>query len=139
MAENKKYRIWMGGKPVEVSKEIYTCYYRMERRERYLEERDLVHGKTLYSQLNDEDITGEDMIPDRDAAPVEDIVIGRIMADRLRACLRLLTGGELALIIRRYYEDRSQNDIAAELGLNQSSICRKEERILAKLRKLLEK
>lgn len=137
MAEKRKYRIRLNGRPVEVSREMYACYYRMERRERYLEERDLAHGKTLYSQLDDEKTTGEDMIPDRDAVPVEDIVVSRIMAARLRACLCQLTDGELALIVKRYYENRSQGDIAAELGLNQSSVCRREERILAKLRKLL--
>jgi RNA polymerase sigma factor (sigma-70 family) len=66
-------------------------------------------------------------------------VISRIMADRVRACLHLLSEGELALIVKRYYEDRSQSDVAAELNLNQSNVCRKEERILAKLRNLLEK
>jgi len=139
MADKRIYRIRIDGRPIEVPRELYRAYYSMGRRERYLEERDLTHGKTLYSQLDDGATTGEDMIPDRDAVPVEDIVVGRIMAAGLRACLRLLTEGELALIIKRYYENRSQSDIADELGLSQSSVCRREEKILAKLRKMLDK
>jgi RNA polymerase sigma factor (sigma-70 family) len=139
MEEKGKYRIRLDGRVIEVTREIYSDYYRMSRRERYLEERDLVHGKTLYSDLDTEDTTGEDMLPDRDAASVEDTVIKRVMAARLRTCLSLLTESELALIVMRYYEDRSQNEIAAELGISQSNICRKEARILLKLRNMLEK
>ncbi len=87
----------------------------------------------------DGETTGEDMLPDLEAEPVEDIAVRRVMTEKLRLCLRLLTEGELALIVKRYYEERSQSDLAAELGLNQSSVCRKEEKILAKLRSLLEK
>ena len=139
MNENKKYSIRINGRSIEVTWEVYDVYYCMGRRERYLEERDLVHGKVLYSQLDDDKTTGEDMLPDREAIPVEDIVVNRIMADKVRTCLRLLTESELALIVKRYYEDRSQSDVASELGLTQSGICRREQQILTKLRKLLEK
>jgi RNA polymerase sigma factor (sigma-70 family) len=139
MEENKKYQIRINDQLIEVTQEVYLEYYRMGRRERYLEERDLVHGKVLYSQLDDDDTTGEDTVPDRDAEKVEDIVISRIMAARIRECLHLLTESELTLIVMRYYEYRSQSDVAAELGLNQSSVSRREEQILAKLRKLLKK
>lgn len=138
MAEKRRYKISINGRLVEVSKEVYTCYYRMGRRERYIEERDFAHGKTLYSQLDNGETTGEGMLPDFNAIPVEEIVIGRIMADRLRSCLLLLTVGELALIVKRYYEDRSQSEVAAESGISQSKVCRKEKLILAKLRKMLE-
>lgn len=138
MAENTTYTIRIDGIPAEVTEEVYLVYHRMDRRERYLQERDFTHGRVLYSQLDDGETTGEDMISDRDAVPVEDIVIGRLMADRLRSCLRLLTEDETALIIKRYYEDRSQSETAARLGLNQSSVSRREEKILAKLRRMLE-
>ena len=139
MADKKTYTIRINGRLTTVTEEVYRAYHRMGRRERYLDERDLSHGKVLYSQLDDGETTGEDMLPDLEAEPVEDIAVRRVMTEKLRLCLRLLTEGELALIVKRYYEERSQSDLAAELGLNQSSVCRKEEKILAKLRSLLEK
>ena len=47
------------GKPVEVSYEVYYEYHRMDRRDRYLEERDMAHGKTLYSNLDTSEVLGE--------------------------------------------------------------------------------
>lgn len=138
MEKNKKHRLWIEGQSVNVTREVYTVYRRMERRERYLDERDLAHGKTHYSALDTLETAGEDALFDREAASVEDIVIGRIATARLRACLALLSESELALIVKRYYEDRSQRDVAAELGLNQSNVCRREERILEKLRRMIE-
>jgi RNA polymerase sigma factor (sigma-70 family) len=139
MADKKIHTIRINGQLTAVTEEVYRAYHRMGRRERYLDERDLMHGKVLYSQLDDGETTGEDMIPDLDAESVEDIAIRRVMTDRLRLCLRLLTEDELTLIVKRYYVEHSHYDVAAELGFNQSTICRKEEKVLAKLRSLLEK
>jgi len=50
MAENQKYILMIDGAPVEVNREIYIEYHRMDRRDRYLEERDLAHGKTLFTK-----------------------------------------------------------------------------------------
>ena len=44
--------IRIGKKVEQVSEELYREYHRMARRERYLEEQDMVHGKVLYSQLD---------------------------------------------------------------------------------------
>lgn len=44
MAEKKEYWIKVQGQLVPVTKEIYLVYYRMDRRERHLEEKDRAHG-----------------------------------------------------------------------------------------------
>ena len=44
MADKKNYYIPVEGKLVEVEEPVYTEYYRMSRRERYLEERDKENG-----------------------------------------------------------------------------------------------
>ena len=50
MKEDKKYYIKLDDKQlVEVTNDIYTVYYQMRRRERYLEERDLKNGLIYYS------------------------------------------------------------------------------------------
>ena len=51
MDKEKRFYLRVGQNLEEVSEEIYKEYYKMRRRERYLEERDLAHGQFLYSQL----------------------------------------------------------------------------------------
>lgn len=44
MADKESYYIPVEGKLVEVEEKVYTTYYKMSRRERYLEERDKENG-----------------------------------------------------------------------------------------------
>ncbi len=93
MAENKKHMIMVSGKLVEVSREVYCEYYRMDRRDRYLEERDQAHGKTLYSNLDTVEMLGKEMIPDQNAASTEDAAIAHILCKKLHRCFRYASGG----------------------------------------------
>jgi hypothetical protein len=67
MDKEKKFFIRIGNHVEQVTEEIYREYFKMLRRERYLEERDLAHGRFLYSQFDNayEDILGEEMLVDR--------------------------------------------------------------------------
>lgn len=59
--------------------EVYTAYYKMRRRERYLDESDLIHGKVLFSNFDREDLTGE---------PLEEYQHDRDLSTRLRVVPR---------------------------------------------------
>ena len=52
MADKEKYFIPIEGKLIEVEEEVYVDYYRMNRRERYLEERDKDNGVFSYDALD---------------------------------------------------------------------------------------
>lgn len=98
MAE-KTYWIRVPEGLVEVTKEVYVTYYRMRRREQFLEEKDDRNGKVLYCDLDTEEVLGEEMIPDRVSPDVQDAVIARLMAEKLHAGLKKLPeGGAEALI-----------------------------------------
>lgn len=60
MAENRKYRIRVDGILVDVSEEVYHAYYSMERRARFLMEKDEKHGLLHYSDLDTEETLGEE-------------------------------------------------------------------------------
>ena len=143
MAENKKYRLWANGRPVEVSKEIYSCYKRMARRERYLEARDAAHGKLLYSQLDTEELSGEGMMPDRDAIPVEEVVETLLMVEKLRKCIALLLETEQDLIDALYFSNdgygMTEREYSTKSGIPQQTINDRRRRTLCKLRKLMDK
>jgi hypothetical protein len=54
MAEKKKHLIKVQDQLVPVNEEVYLTYYRMKRREIYLEERDTANGVFYYSALDAE-------------------------------------------------------------------------------------
>jgi RNA polymerase sigma factor (sigma-70 family) len=136
---DKKYYIPIDGRKVEVTHEFYKAYRRMERREEYLEERDTVHGKALYSQLDTEETTGEEMIPDRDAVPIEEAVALALMVDKLHACMPKLRPCDRELLELRYWRGLSQKKTAAILKCGQASVSRREKKALHSLKEMLDK
>ena len=87
MAEKKKHLIKVQDQLVPVNEEVYLTYYRMKRREIYLEERDTTNGVFYYSALDAEGTNGEDVIPDRSSPPVEDLVMDKLITEKLHRCL----------------------------------------------------
>ncbi|NLO83768.1 MAG: RNA polymerase sporulation sigma factor SigF [Clostridiales bacterium] len=61
-------------------------------------------------------------------------LVDRIM---LKEMLLKLDKRERAIIIMRYFQDRTQSDIANELGISQVQVSRIERKVLSKMRKML--
>ena len=97
MAEKKEYRIKVQRQLVPVIEEVYLTYYRMKRRELHLEEKDMAHGVFYYSALDTEETNGEDSIPDRTSPRVEDMVVDKLIAEKLHQCLSQLTKTETGI------------------------------------------
>ncbi len=64
MADKEKYMIKVGGKLVEVTPDVYYVYFRMERQERWQEEKQQGHAVVSYDALDDEEKKAIDNIPD---------------------------------------------------------------------------
>lgn len=137
MAENKKYIIKISGKLVEVTPEVYGEYYRMERYARYQEERDRPHGKTLYSNLDFNDILGEELIPDQSALNTEDAAIAHIMIEKLHQCMEMLPDEDRELLNALYFEGKSERDYAKKLGISQKGVNKRRHAALAKMKKFM--
>lgn len=137
MAENKKYIIMVNGRQAEVSREVYAEYHRMDRRERYLEERDLAHGKTLYSNLDTVELLGEEMIPDSSAVDPADIAIAHILHEKLHQCLKLLPESDRQLIDALYFQNKSERECAKKFGLSQKGINKRRHAALEKLKNFM--
>ena len=63
-AESKRYFIRVQKILVEVTGEVYTAYYEMERKEKYLLERDKDHSLLYYDGWDTETSNGVDFIKD---------------------------------------------------------------------------
>ena len=137
MAEKKEYRIKVQGQLVPVSEEVYLTYYRMKRREIYLEERDTANGVFYYSALDTEGTNGEDVIPDLVSPRVEDAAVDKLLAEKLHQCLSQLTRDEQELIFTLFFQNKSERQLAAETGIPQKTINDRRHRILVKLKKLM--
>ena len=139
MAEEKEYIIKIEGTLVEVTEEVYLAYFRMDRRARGVDEKDRYNKTARYNSLDSDETLGVELLADEDAVPVEDAVITRMMAEKLHDCLTVLTQAERKLIFQRYWEGRSQRELAEKYGTSQQVISYREKQIRAKLKKLLEK
>ena len=95
MAEERKYRIRVDGILVDVSKEVYHAYYSIERHTRTLDEKDTRNGKVLYSDLDTDELLGEEMLPDRNAERVEDSAICSILCEELHYQLAMLPAQDI--------------------------------------------
>jgi len=139
MAEKKEYRIKVQGQLVPVTEEVYLTYYRMKRRELHLEEKDTAHGVFYYSALDTEETNGEDAIPDRNSPRVEDMVMDKLIAEKLHQCLAQLTKEEQDLIFTLFFQNKSEHQLAAETGIPRMTLHDRKVKILRALKKLMEK
>lgn len=142
---NKKYTM-KNGKAVEVSEEIYEYLIKSDRRIRYVEE-DLKRNTYIIDSEN-EKVT---VIPKReqsldklmeigmdfseDTTDFQDSMILKIMLEK---AMSNLSDEERYLITQIFYFNRTERELAQELGIKQSNINKKKHRILEKLHKLLE-
>ena len=98
MAEQKKYYIRVPEALVEVSKDLYSEYHKLERHLSTLEEKDARHGLVPLNGLETRRASIEETIADRNAEPIEDQVIAKLMAVKLRRCINMLPSAERELI-----------------------------------------
>lgn len=137
MAEKKEYWIKVQGQLVPVSEEIYFTYHRMKRRETYLEERDAANGVVYYSALDTEETNGEDGIPDLLSLCVEDMVMDKLILEKLHQCLAQLAKEEQELIHALFFRALTERQYAEMTGIPQKTINDRRHRIMAKLKKLM--
>ena len=81
----------------------------------------------------------EHNLPADEQTDIETIVLSRMMRQQLHEALRSLQEEERYLIIQLFYAERSERELAAELGLSQKAINKRRHKILEKLKKFLEK
>ena len=137
MADKENYYIPVDGKLIEVEETVYAAYYKMSRRERYLEERDKENGLLSYDALDQNGILGQEMFEDLEAGTLEDRALARELVDQLHRCIELLPKAERELINAIYFRGMSDREYAAKLGKSQPAVSRKHKKALQKLKMLL--
>lgn len=138
--------IRIGRTAVPVSDEIYKEYYKMKRRERYLEEDikvgstslDPETGKVIYKPSKEDSIqrlkdAGKEFIADE--KQVEDIVVDKAMLLILQEAMKELNRQEQELIQDLFYGEMTVRAAADIRNVSHVTIQKRRDKILSKLRK----
>lgn len=134
---SKRELLTLEGHLVEVTKDVYLTYYRVERHTKTLDEKDVRNGKVSYSDLDTEETLGEEMVPDPNAESVEDKAVGNILLQELRQCLAQLPLEEQNLIRALYFEELTEREYAKQINISQKAVNKRRHKILSKLRALM--
>ena len=138
MADREKYAIKIQGKLIEVTPDVYYAYFRMERQERWQEEKKQEHDVVSYDAMDNGETVGAEAIRDLEAPSMEELAIARELSERLRHIVAALPKAERELIQAIYFEDIPVSDYAKRIGLTHRGVNKQRKKILSKLKMLLD-
>lgn len=134
MADQKKeLYIRVNDQLVEVTQEVYLTFYRMARRERFVVEKDRRAGVVLYSDLDTDELVGEDVLPDY-SHNVEEEAIANVMYRKLHDYLAHLPEQDRKLLQAIYFDDLTERQVGQRLGMAQKTVNDRKHKALKKLR-----
>ena len=134
MADKEKYMIKVEGKLVEVTPDVYYAYFRMERQERWQEEKQQGHAVMSYDALDDGETVGVEVVPDLTTPSMEEAVMAREIHEKLHRALDALPKAERELIQAIYFDGFTEKEYAVSSGLSQQGVSYRLRKILSKLR-----
>lgn len=124
------------GMLMEVSEADYKEFYREQRRQKYLDERSASNGDFSYDMLTTDEFNGEDILVDVLSATA-DQAEKKIYLDKLRKTLTQLSNNERQLIQALYFDQLSEREYAAQIGVYHNAVHYRKGQILAKLKKAM--
>ena len=138
MADKEKYMIKVEGKLVEVTPDVYYAYFRMERQERWQEEKQQGHAVVSYDALDDGETVGVEVVPDLTTPSMEEAVMTREIHEKLHRALDALPKAERELIQAIYFDGFTEKEYAVSSGLSQQGVSYRLRKILSKLRNFMD-
>ena len=126
----KEYYLYVNGQRVKVSEQIYKVYWREKEHEKYLEQVDKKNHLLFFSSL-DHDGNFVDNLAD-ESVDVEKII------ETVRKAMSGLNDEERDIIERLYFNDETLSSVARSKKVSYQAIGKRRDKILEKLRKLLE-
>ena len=134
--DKREYFIYVKGKAVPVSEEVYKAYWKITEHEKYLQRKDWKYDVIPFSAM-DYDGHFVDNITD-ERIDIEKIVEVKMQIEELNKALATLTKKERELIEAIFYKEESLRSIGKKEKVSYQAIGKRRDNILEKLRKLLE-
>lgn len=120
------------GTVVEVTREVYLEWYQSRRRERYQNEK-----KKKYSVSSLETLEEQGNISIGVSDGIEDMVIRKMCAEKLRSVMKELAKEDVYLLYLLFFEEVTIKEVAQICGCSRKTIANRRKRILAKLKEKL--
>lgn len=120
--------LFVGGKKIYVSEEVYNAFRKSKRREKYLDEQAQAHGDVSFDCLFKEpstENTAEEMYEKSEQSKI------------LWSALAKLSEDEFDFVNLHFFENFTLDEIAEMTGTNYIACWRKRKRILEKLRLII--
>lgn len=137
-----RYIIKIDGKNIEVTEEVYKAYSTAERRERYLQELDMLH---ITHEFQSFDEMPNFLYALDHYQSTEDIVVAaeerkerKRLIERMHKVLFMLSADEMKLIRALFFEKVSAREIARQKGITHRAVLKTRNRILKKIKKTLD-
>ena len=137
MADKEKYMIKVEGKLIEVTPDVYYAYFRMERQERWQEEKQQGHAVVSYDALDDGETVGVEVVPDLTTPSMEEAVMTREIHEKLHRAVEDLPKTERELIHAIYFDGMTTREYAKLSGLSQTGVSYRLRKILSKLKSFM--
>ena len=132
----KEYHIYVRGKAVPVSEEVYKAYWKITEHEKYLQRKDWKYDVIPFSAMDYDGQFVDNIIDER--IDLEKIVEVKMQIEELNKALATLTKKERELIEAIFYKEESLRSISKKEKVSYQAIGKRRDKILEKLRKLLE-
>ena len=132
----KEYYLYVKGKAVPVSEEVYKAYWKITEHEKYLQRKDWKYGVIPFSALDHDGHFVDNIIDER--IDLEKIVEVKMQIEELNNALATLTKEERELMEAIFYREESLSPISKKEKVTHQAIGKRRDRILEKLRKILE-
>ena len=132
----KEHYLYIGGRKVKVSEDIYKVYWREKEHEKYLEQVDRKNHLFLFSSLDNDGHFEENIIDE--SIDVEKIVETQMMIEAVRNAISRLNAEERDIIERLYFNDETLSSIAKRKKVSYQAIQWRKNKSLQKLKLFLE-
>ena len=133
----KEYYLYVNGQRVKVSEQIYEVYWREKEHEKYLEQVDKKNHLLFFSSLDHDGHFVDNIV--EEGIYIEKVVEAQMMIEALRSAISKLNAEEKELIERLYFYDETLSSVAKDKGVTYQTIQWRKDRILRKLKEILEK
>ena len=134
--DKKDYYLYVKGKAVKVSEEVYKAYWKITEHEKYLQRKDWKYDVIPFSAM-DYDGHFVDNIVD-ESVDVEKIVETQMMIEAVRNAISRLNAEEKDIIERLYFHDEPVRSVAKLKSITHPALIKKRNKILEKLKKFIE-
>ena len=134
--DKKDYYLYVKGKAVKVSEEVYKAYWKITEHEKYLQRKDWKYDVIPFSAMDYDGHFVDNIIDER--IDLEKIVEVKMQIEELNKALAILTKKERELIEAIFYKEESLRSIGKKEKVSYQAIGKRRDKILEKLRKLLE-